>query len=38
VDRLIDRYTALDKPDEAEKWRAEQATYPNVAPPPREKK
>ena len=38
LDRLIGLYTATDKPDEATKWRAERAKYPNVAPPTREKK
>ncbi len=38
LDRLIELYTATDKPDEAKKWRAERAKYPDVPPPPREKK
>jgi hypothetical protein len=38
LDRLIELYTATDRPDEAAKWRAERAKYPDVAPPPREKK
>ncbi len=38
IDRLIELYTAFNKPDEVEKWRAERARYPDVAPPPREKK
>jgi tetratricopeptide (TPR) repeat protein len=42
VDRLIELYTATDKPDEVTKWSAERAKYPSaplpVAPPPREKK
>jgi len=38
LDRLIELYTATDKPDEVKSWRAERAKYPNVAPPPREKK
>jgi tetratricopeptide (TPR) repeat protein len=38
LDRLIALYTAINKPDEAKKWRAERAKYPTVAPPPREKK
>jgi hypothetical protein len=38
IDRLIEFYTATNKPDEAKKWRAERARYPEVAPPPREKK
>jgi tetratricopeptide (TPR) repeat protein len=28
IDRLIELYTALNKPDEAKKWRAERAKYP----------
>jgi tetratricopeptide (TPR) repeat protein len=35
LDRLIDLYTATDRPDEAMKWRAERAKYPFVAPAPR---
>jgi serine/threonine protein kinase len=38
LDRLIELYTATDKPQEANKWRAERAKYPNLAPPPQEKK
>jgi eukaryotic-like serine/threonine-protein kinase len=38
LDRLIDFYTATNKPDEVKKWRAERAKYPDVAPIPREKK
>jgi tetratricopeptide (TPR) repeat protein len=38
LDRLIELYTATDKPDEVKRWRAERAKYPTVAPPPREKK
>jgi serine/threonine protein kinase len=38
LDRLIDLYTATNKPDEAQKYRALRAAYPNVAPPPRELK
>jgi hypothetical protein len=37
-DRLIELYTATNKPDEVKKWRAERAKCPTVAPPPREKK
>ena len=29
LDRLIELYTALDKPEEAAKWRAERAKYPS---------
>jgi hypothetical protein len=38
LDRLIDLYTATNKPDEAKKWQAEPAKYPNASSPPREKK
>ena len=38
LERLIELYTATNKPDEAKKWRVERAKYPEVAPPPREKK
>ncbi len=39
LDRLIDLYTATNKPDEVKKWRAERAKYPaEQAPPPRVKK
>jgi len=38
VDRLIDLYTATNKPDEVKKWRAEQAKPPEAAPMPGEKK
>jgi TolA-binding protein len=38
LDRLIELYTATDRPDEAKKWRDERAKYPEVAPPPREVK
>jgi tetratricopeptide (TPR) repeat protein len=38
LDRLIELYTATDKPEEAKKWRAERAKYPNLDPPPQEKK
>ena len=38
LDRLIELYRATNKPDEAKKWRTERAKYPEVAPPPREKK
>jgi tetratricopeptide (TPR) repeat protein len=33
IDRLIDFYTALNKPDEAAKWRAERARYPGIREP-----
>jgi tetratricopeptide (TPR) repeat protein len=35
LDRLIDLYTATNKPDEARKWRAERAKYPQGKPKPR---
>jgi hypothetical protein len=41
LDRLIELYTATNKPDEVRKWQAERAKYPTpkeVAPPPKEKK
>jgi serine/threonine protein kinase len=34
LDRLIELYTATDKPDEAKKWQAERAKYPDLLPPP----
>jgi hypothetical protein len=38
LDRLIEFYTATNKPDEVRKWRAEQAKYPKDAPKVPEKK
>ena len=38
IDRLIELFTATNKPDEAKKWRAERAKYKETAPMPREKK
>jgi len=39
ADRLIEFYTATNKPDEVKKWRAERAKYPaEQAPAPHEKK
>ena len=38
LDRLVELYTATDQPDEAKKWHAERAKYPNLAPSPKEKK
>jgi hypothetical protein len=38
LDRLVELYTATDKPEEAAKWRAERAKYPDSAPPPPERK
>ncbi len=35
IDRLVELYTAINKPDEVKKWRAERAKYTEVAPPPR---
>ena len=30
LDRLIELYTATDKPDEVQKWQAERARYPET--------
>ena len=38
LDRLIEFYTATNKPDEVKKWWAERAKYPILAPMPREVK
>jgi eukaryotic-like serine/threonine-protein kinase len=38
LDRLIELYTATNKPDEVKKWKAERAKYPKPAPTPQEKK
>ena len=39
LDRLIELYTELKKPDEVTKWRAERARFePGAAPKPNEKK
>src|SRR5262249_1544121 len=38
LDRLIDLYTALDKPDEVKQYWTERKKYPNLAPMPREVK
>ena len=38
LDRLIELYTATNKPDEVKKWRAERTKYPKAVPMPREKK
>ena len=35
LDRLIELYTAMNKPDEAKKWQVERAKYREVLPPPR---
>jgi tetratricopeptide (TPR) repeat protein len=37
LDRLIELYVVLDKPDAVKKWRDERAKYPYIAPMPREK-
>jgi hypothetical protein len=37
LDRLIELYTATNKPDEVKKWQAERAKYKEIAPPPLEK-
>ena len=33
LDRLIELYTATDKPDELKKWQSERAKYPAQVPP-----
>jgi hypothetical protein len=38
LDRLIELYTAMNKPDELKKWQAERAKYPASSPILREKK
>jgi eukaryotic-like serine/threonine-protein kinase len=38
LDRLIELFTATDKPDDVKKWQAERAKYPEAAPKPGEKK
>jgi len=30
LDRLIELYTAINKPDEAKKWQTERAQYPEA--------
>jgi len=35
LDRLIDLYTAINRPDEVTKWQAERAKYPEPASKPR---
>jgi hypothetical protein len=32
LDRLIELYTAINKPDEAKKWQAERAKYTQTKP------
>jgi tetratricopeptide (TPR) repeat protein len=34
LDRLIELFTATNRPDEAQKWQAERAMYPRRTPPP----
>jgi hypothetical protein len=38
LERLVQLYEATAKPNEVKKWQAERAKYPNIAPPPPEKK
>jgi len=38
LNRLVELYTAMNKPEEVKKWQAERAKYPVIAPMPREKK
>ncbi len=38
LDRLIELYTATDKPDEVKKWQIERAKYPDDAPPQKDPK
>lgn len=38
IDRLIEFFTATNKPDEAKKWQTERAKYPTATPTSREKK
>jgi serine/threonine-protein kinase len=38
LDRLIELCTALNKPDEAKKWRAERAKHPQAKKPVAPKK
>ena len=33
LDRLMELYTAINKPDEAKKWQAERAKYPQARKP-----
>ena len=33
LDRLIELYTATNKPDEVKKWQAERANYPQAKKP-----
>jgi hypothetical protein len=34
LERLIDLYTAMDKPDEVTKWQADRSKSPSLADPP----
>jgi tetratricopeptide (TPR) repeat protein len=38
LDRMVELFTATDRPEEATKWRAERAKHPSLALPPKEKK
>jgi hypothetical protein len=38
LDRLIELYTATNKPDDVKKWQAERAKYPAASPTSGEKK
>ena len=38
LDRLLELSTATNQPDDVKKWQVERAKYPEVAPPPLEKK
>ncbi len=32
LDRLIELYTAMNRPDEVRRWRAERTKYPEIKP------
>ena len=38
LDRLIELFTATNKPEDVKKWQAERGKYPEAAPVPGEKK
>jgi hypothetical protein len=38
LNRLVELYTATNKPEEVKKWQAERTKYPSVAPVLSEKK
>ncbi len=38
LDRLVELFTATNKPDEVKKWQAERAKYPKDAPTQADKK